>query len=554
MVKNFAVIDAAELELTTGLNILSGETGAGKSIITRALDMLLGGRASTDFIRSGKEKAIIEACFDISNNPLIEEKAEELGIELSADNNLILTREISHTTNNKSRINGRIVNLETTRKLSQYLIDVHAQHEYQKLLSSVDQLAIIDELGGEEAADLKQKVKDLYHKLQEKKQRLTELNQSEKERERRIDLLEFQLDEIESAELEIGEEEELRAKRKKLGNAEELSETLGDVYTQLYESDFQQSAIIDKISQFVKQIDKMSDLDEELEEIAEQLRETNYQLEDVAYKLRDYQDRIELNPQKLTAVEEKLNEINNLKRKYGDNIKEILTYRDEIKEELTTLKNSKQRKQELTAEIDELEAEYCKQAKKLSSLRQEIAADFAAKVVDELADLAITQAEFKVKFQQREEFSQLGIDKIEFLFAPNPGSDLKPLAEIASGGELSRVMLALKTITAELDQLSTLVFDEIDAGIGGRVAKLVAQKLTELAANYQVLCITHLPQIASQADHHYLIEKKVEAETTFVDLFPLNQEQRKKELARMLDGSLTETTLQHAEELIKNEN
>ncbi|AGB40540.1 DNA repair protein RecN [Halobacteroides halobius DSM 5150] len=551
IIKNFALIDKVDLEFASGLNILTGETGAGKSIIVNALEMLLGGRASTDFIREGEEKAIIEACFDISDNDNVVKKIKKLGIELSADQNLILTREISHKSNNKSRVNGRIVTLETIRQLSRYLINLHTQHEYQMLLSSTDQLKILDRLGEEKIVSLRKKVAAIYNKLQTKKKELTEISYNQKERERRVDLLRFQLQEIKEADLEVGEEKKLLTERKKLSNVEELNKTIEETYKQLYDSDYPQSALVDQLNQLVKDLEPLVQVDQELEKIINPLKEATYQLEDVAFQLEDYQAGIEFNSQRLAIVEDRLKQINDLKRKYGDNIEEIVAYYTEISQELSELKNNKQKKKKLKNKIKELKKEYLNLATELSQLRKKVANNLTEEILKQLSNLAITKAKFKVEFERREEFSSQGIDKVNFLFAPNPGSQLKPVADIASGGELSRVMLVLKSIMAQTDQLSSLVFDEIDTGIGGRVAKLVANKLVSLAKDYQLLCVTHLPQIACKADSHYLITKQVEHGKTYTKINKLLKEEKIKELARMLDGSLDQTTLEHAAELLQ---
>ncbi|WP_018249977.1 DNA repair protein RecN [Orenia marismortui] len=552
VISNFALIKDVKLELKPGLNILTGETGAGKSIIIKALDMLLGGRASTDYVRYGEDKAIIEGCFNLKDNFLAKEKVDELGLELSDDENIILTREISVNGNNKSRINGRVVTLEMVRGITQYLIDIHGQHEHQSLLNAEDHLRLLDEFGAKDLMEVKVGLINLYSKLQEKKKKLEELNYDERERERRIDLLEFQINEIEEAELKMNEDEELLEERKRLSNAEELSQTIGKAYSQLYQSEFEQSSIIDQVNQLSKEIDSLVKLDNELEEVAENLKSINYDLEDVSFKLRDYHDEIEFNPQRLNLIEERLDIISRLKRKYGDTISEILDYQDTIIKELDNIKNSQIRKEELKENIDKLEEEYLALAKKLSSKRKEMANILEKNISKELKDLSMMQTVFKIDFKERDTYSKDGIDKVEFLISPNPGSKLKPLAKIASGGELSRVMLSLKTITADIDQISTLIFDEIDTGIGGRVGKLVADKLDSLAKNHQIICITHLPQIACMADNHHLIMKKIVNNETETVIHPLKDNARIRELARMLDGSLSETTLDHAEELLKS--
>jgi len=552
LINNFALIKDVKLELTPGLNILTGETGAGKSIIIKALDMLLGSRASTDFIRFGEEKAVIEGCFDIKGNLLAKGVLKELGIDLSDDDALILTREISVSGNNKSRINGRVVTLEMVKELTQYLIDIHGQHEHQSLLNPEDHLRFLDEFGERELISLKESLKELYSKWQEKKNRLNKINYNEKERERRIDLLEFQINEIEQADLKLGEDEELLEEKKRLSNAEELSITVSKAYNSLYQSDFEQTAIIDQIKQFSKEIDSLVKIDNSLEEIAESLRNVNYELEDISFRLRDYNDQIEFNPQRLDMIEDRLKLINDLKRKYGDSVEEILDYYQEVDQKLAELKNSEVEKDELLTDISKLEKEYLVKAEELSTQRKKIAIKLEESIARELMDLSMLQTRFKIDFHKKENFTQDGIDKVEFLISPNPGSDLLPLIKIASGGELSRIMLALKTITADIDQISTLIFDEIDTGIGGRVGKLVADKLAVLSAKHQLICITHLPQIACMADNHYFIMKKVVNGETETVIHPLNNNGRVRELARMLDGTLTETTLEHAKELLKS--
>ena len=550
VIENFALIKKMNLEFNQGLNILTGETGSGKSTVIKALDMLLGARASTDFIRHGEEKAAIGACFDISDNYEIKNMAEELGIELSSDENLILRREINNSGHNKSRVNGQVVTLEMTRKLSRSLIDIQGQHEYQALLSSQEQLNLLDQFKGQEIKSLKEDLSEIVQVLKKKENKLEELNQDQKERERRIDLLKFQLNEIEEAELEVGEYEELMNEKDRLDNAEELNQTISSAYTKIYESDMHDSAILDDINQLVKELKKLVAIDEDLEDIASLLEKVSYDLEEVSFQLSDYQDGIEFNEQRLAFIIERLDTINDLKRKYGDSIEEILEYKDKISIELDDLTNSKEKKGKLKSEIADLKEEYYNYADQLSKLRKEVADKIEAEVLQQLDDLSMPEVKFKIKFSENDNFSANGKDKVDFLIATNPGSELKKLSKIASGGELSRVMLALKSITADLGELSTLVFDEIDAGIGGRVAKLVAEKLIVLSKNHQILCITHLPQIACMADQHYLIKKEVNNNQAETSAEALMKESQTKELARMLAGNINATTLGHATELI----
>ncbi|WP_255363839.1 MULTISPECIES: DNA repair protein RecN [unclassified Candidatus Frackibacter] len=558
---NFALIEELQVEFGAGLNIITGETGAGKSIIIKALEMLLGGRASTEYIRSGKQRAIIEATFDIDNNQKVKDELVSLGINYNSGEDLILTREITHNSNNRSRINGRIVTLAITRKISQYLIEIHGQHEDQVLFKPRKQLALLDEFAGEEARDLLDEVSKIYDELKEKKNKLNSLNQDEKERVRKIDLLKFQIDEIEEAELVAGEMEELLTTKKKISNIEDLKKITNQVYDQLYESDFQQMAVIDQLNQFTKDLNRVNEGDSKLESIIELLTEATYQLQEVAYELEDYQAGLEFEPHRLNEIEERLQSINRLKRKYGDSISEILEYQRKIQAELDELLASEIHLEELKKDIKGLEIEYLQVAEKLSNLRQDVAQEFIEKIMLELKDLSMEKSKFDINLTTRvdqageldlDKITANGIDRIEFLISPNPGEDLKPLARIASGGELSRTMLALKKVIAEVDQVETLVFDEVDTGIGGRVANLIAEKLVIISQKHQVLCITHLPQIASMGDIHYYISKNMETTHTKTKLKKLTDEAKVQELSRMLGGSsLNDATIDHVNEMIK---
>ncbi|SJZ85417.1 DNA repair protein RecN [Selenihalanaerobacter shriftii] len=558
---NFALIEKLQVGFHAGLNVITGETGAGKSIIIKALEMLLGGRASTEYIRSGQEKAVIEANFSIKDNEKVQNKLKEFGIQYNSVEGIILTREVSHSGNNRSRINGRIVTLDMTRAISQYLIEIHGQHDDQLLFKASNQLMLLDEFAGDKAKGLLEEVGKVYESLKKKKKKFATLNQNEKERARKVDLLKFQIDEIVKAELTKGEMEELLVEKKRLSNAEEMAKVTNQVYNQLYESGFQEMAIVDQLHQFDKDLSTIAELDPKLESIVELLTDATYKLEEVAYELNDYQDGLEFNSQRLNEIEKRIQVINQLKRKYGDNIAEILEYKAEIQAELEELTVSEETLQELEKEIKGLEVKYLEVANQLSNLRKKVAHDFEKKVMSELQDLSMGKSEFEIKLTSKVDndidlslnhITAYGIDNIQFLISPNPGEDLKPLAKIASGGELSRTMLALKKIIAESDQVQTLIFDEVDTGIGGRIANLVGEKLAIIAQSHQVICITHLPQIASMGDTHYYISKDMAANHTKTKLAYLTEEARIKELSRMLGGSsLTDTTREHAHEMIR---
>ncbi|MBM7622772.1 DNA repair protein RecN [Sporohalobacter salinus] len=558
---NFALIEELQIDFTSDLNIITGETGAGKSIVVKALEMLLGGRASTDYIRSGQNKAIIEANCSINNNQPVKNKLKQLGIEYDSNESIILTREITHNGNNCSRINGRIVPLKATREVSQHLIEIHSQHEHQALFQTRKQLSLLDDFGGEEIDRLLEKVERLYQQLKEKKEEHSDLNQNEKEKARRIDLLQFQVNEIEEAKLTAGEDEELLAEKKRLSNAEEITKIIRKIYANLYESGFEEVAIIDQLNQFVKELNSINNFDDELKSMTEILTDATYKLQEVAYQLDDYQHQLEFNPQRLNEIEERLQLINKLKRKYGDNVNEILDYQTKIQSELDDLLASETRLEELEKEIAELKKDYFTAASKLSDLRCKVAENFTDRIISELKDLAMEKSKFEIEVipmidsiedMELKQITSYGIDQIEFLISPNPGEDLKPLAKIASGGELSRTMLALKKIIAENDEVQTLIFDEVDTGIGGRVADLVAEKLAIIAKSQQVISITHLPQIASMGDTHYHISKSMTSDQTKTEVMQLKDKERIEELSRMLAGSqLTDATLEHADEMIR---
>ncbi|MGM0436729.1 MAG: DNA repair protein RecN [Bacillota bacterium] len=549
-VKNFALIKKLEINFNDGLNVLTGETGAGKSIIIGALEMLLGGRASRDVIRKGKEKAYIEAVYEPEKLELINNKLEEYGIE-SEDDILLLSREIKRTGRNRSRINGQLATLSMVRNISSYLVDIHGQHEHQSLLNVKLHLDFLDDFIGEKIMPLKNKINKKYNKIKNINKELKEIEIDEGEKARELDLLEFQINEIEKANLEIGEFEKLEKKYKKLSNAEDIFSTTGMIYNDINGDDFNNNGILDKIGHFMTELDSLKEYDEKLDKFHSQMENIYYLLQDLGYEIREYNEKLDFNKEILKEIEDRLDTINNLKKKYGDNIEEILEYKKKMKKRRDNLISQEDLIKELKDKRKKIKNDYYELAKELSNIRKKSAKNLEKRIKNELTDLAMEDVLFKVKFEKKE-LSEDGIDNIEFMISPNPGEDLKSLAKIASGGELSRIMLAFKKIIAEIDKVDTLIFDEVDSGVGGKTAQKMAEKLAVIGSKRQVICITHLPQIASMGDSHFYINKTTEDGKTYTNIDKLKDKEKPKELARMLGGvKMTDTTLEHAEEMIK---
>ena len=549
-VKNFALIEKLEINFKKGLNVLTGETGAGKSIIIGALEMLLGGRASREVIRNGKEKAYIEAVYEPEKLDLINNKLEEYGIEPDEDI-LLLSREIKRTGRNRSRINGQLATLSMVSNVSSYLVDIHGQHEHQSLLDVKLHLDFLDDFIGEKIISLKEKVTNKYNEIKNINKKLQEMEIDEGEKARELDLLEFQINEIENANLKTGEFKKLEKKYKKLSNAEDIFATTGMIYNDINGDDFNNNGILDKIGHFMTELDSLKEYDDKLDSFHSQMENIYYTLQDLGYEIREYNENLDFDKKRLKEIEDRLDTINNLKKKYGETIEEILEYNQKMKKRRNELVSQEDLIKELKEKRKNIKAEYYNKAEELSKIRKNSAKNLEEKIKDELTDLAMEDVLFKVKFEEKD-LAGDGIDDIEFMISPNPGEDLKPLAKIASGGELSRIMLAFKKIIAEIDKVDTLIFDEVDSGVGGKTAQKMAEKLAVIGSKRQVICITHLPQIASMSDNHFYINKTAENGKTYTNINKLNGEEKPKELARMLGGvKMTDTTLDHAEEMIK---
>jgi len=580
-IRNFALIDEIQLELSSGLNILTGETGAGKSIIIGAVSLVLGERGSADIVRAGTSNAIIESAVDISANRSVRRLLTEADLHSTEDNGmLLLARQIAANGRSRCHINSRLATISLLKDVGDLLVDIHGQHEHQSLFRPEKHLELLDSFGG--LVSLQEKVTEKYNQILRLHSELANLEKDRKAQLREKEFLEFQLNELEEAKLKEGEDEQLLAERKILNNAEMLFELANTVYTKLYGgSETEDFSIINGLKSLGFSMSKICQIDAGKKELDERLKSCLYELEDITRLIREYRDSVEFNPVRLEEVESRLDLIFKLKRKYGDTIKEILEYQANLAQTLDDLSLSSERISELRNQIDKLTEEAGRLSIELSEKRQEFSKELERLIENELHTLAMEKTVFQVLVERRQastrssaaldyendsprsnllsiikydgkqyELGPDGIDDIEFLISPNVGEELKPLTKIASGGEISRVMLALKTILAEIDEMPTMIFDEIDAGIGGRTAYIIGQKLKQIAKVRQVFCVTHLPQIACMADAHFLVEKKVYGNRTKIEARRLNEEERVHEIARMLGGQKTEITLAHAREML----
>ncbi|WP_427339213.1 DNA repair protein RecN [Caloranaerobacter sp. DY30410] len=550
-ISNFIIIEKMKITLDKGFNIITGETGSGKSIVIDALNILLGGRASKDYIRTGCNKAFIEGLFYLEKLESIKNVLDEYGIEFEQDNMLLISREIFSSGKSISRINGRVVTLSMLNKLTKKLVDLHGQHEHQSLLSVENHIELLDSLGKENIKSLVISVKEEFDKLKKLKSRLKEIGIDEMEKERKIDLLKFQLNEIDSAELKIDEEEKIISELNLLSNAEELLNTINDILECINSNDYYKTSLLDQINSVSKNLTKIVKYNNNFKEYNDIIETIYYQLKDIATELRLYQETIEYDPERIKLLEERLDLINNLKRKYGNTIEEILKYRDKIAYELEVILDNEKEIENIKKEIFLVEEKLNLICEKLSNERKLIGKQIEAEITKELKELNLKNVKFEVSFKKLDYFTEKGLDKVEFLISTNPGEPLKPLNKVASGGELSRIMLAIKTILADVDNIPCLVFDEIDTGISGKTAMIVGEKIRNIAQTRQVICITHLPQIAVLGDVHFYIEKREIEGKVVAKINKLNYEERVNEISRLLGGTkLTEMTKKLANEML----
>ena len=546
-VKNLALIKESDIYFKDGMNILSGETGAGKSIIIGSINIALGGKVNKEMVRSGEDHAMVELVFKVDREST-RKKLEDAGVTLE-DGEVIVTRKI---VNGRSitKVNGETFPVSALRDITALLIDIHGQHDHQSLLKVDKHIGILDEFAATEISDVKNDVLKAYNAYVDAKNELEMFDMDEEQRIRECEFYNFEINEITDADLTIGEDNDIEESFKKVANMKKILESVSVVHN-VMNGDTGEN-VLDMLGRAVSEMASVSDYDDSLKDIYNQLVSIEDLCISVSRDVSGYADSSEFDEERAKKLEERLDLINHLKLKYGNTIEKILEYRDEKQQKLELLENYDIKKKQAQQKLDETEKILDKKCEKLSNLRKKYAVEFEKRVVETLEDLNFLQVKFKVDFKKSGTYSANGNDKAEFMISTNPGEPLMPLAKIASGGELSRIMLGIKTIMAGQDDIDTLIFDEIDTGISGRSAQKVAEQMKLLSKKHQIICITHLPQIAAMADNHLKIEKTSEGNETSTKIYPLDEEKSVEELARMLGGAeITETVMQNAREMKK---
>lgn len=550
-IRNFAIIDDLTVSFSGGLTVLTGETGAGKSIIIDAVNILAGGRGSTEFIRHGEKKAELGGLFQINDDQHpIYLKLEEHGIEVE-EGTIILRRDLSDSGKSICRVNGKLVPLSVLREIGGSLIDIHGQHENQELMDEKFHIHLLDHFANADIKDIKTQYDEAYDAYRQLKREVAELSIDEQRVAQRIDLYQFQIQELEQAALRVDEEEALSEERIRLMNFHKIFERAN----MAYEAISGEGNGLDFIGNAMNSLDDIVRLDAIFKESSEAVTSSFYALQDAAYQIKNALDDLEFDDERLNEVEQRLALYQNMKRKYGTTVEEILAYHEKIEEELSQLINRDEAMQKNDVLLAEMEQKLHALAEKLTAIRKTNAVKLSEAIMNELRMLHMEKAQFIVNFDELTQFDANGKDSIAFYISTNVGEPPKSLPKVASGGELSRMMLALKTIFSTSNGITSIIFDEVDTGVSGRVAQAIAEKIANISVNSQVLCISHLPQVAAMADHHYYIKKQVEHDRTFTTISDMAQRERIEEISRMMSGAeITDLTLQHASELIQMAN
>lgn len=549
-IKNFAIIDKIQIDFQPKMTVLTGETGAGKSIVIDALGLLAGGRGSADYIRKGKKKALLQALFILPKNAPAYRILDEVGISYD-DNGLILQRELYRNGHNICRINGELVNLTNMRRVGETLIDIHGQNEHQELMRPDKHLSLLDSFANKQLRVLKDKYSESYQQYRKEKASLEKKEKNEKDWVQRLDMLQFQVQEIKTAQLQPEEEEQLAEEKEQLDNYQAIHDALENSYQLL---SGEENDALGQVGSVMEQMQRVAEFSPDLGQISQRVTDAYYGLSDSVRDVSNQLATMEWDEDRLDQIEHRLDDIHQLKRKYGNSISEILNYYQKIKSELKDMQQTDADSDEQKERVDELFKKSKQIARQLSSERKKSAVQLEKAVHKQLKALYMEKAVFSVKFLQGtdERLNSEGLDQVEFYIQTNPGESMGPLARIASGGELSRVMLALKTIFAQRQGVTSIIFDEVDTGVSGRVAQAIAEKISLIAQSSQVLCITHLPQVAAVSDHHYLVTKHVQDGRTETRVERLRQSEKIEELARMLAGTeITDLARKHAAELLK---
>ena len=547
-IRNVALIKESEISFGDGLNILTGETGAGKSMIIDSLQFALGGRAGKDFLRHGEKQAAVEALFSVQSQALTEKLAEN-GIAPEEDGTLLITRTLSEAGKSVCRINGSTVTVGMLKEIAEDMIDIYGQHEHQSLLNPVKHIRLLDRFCGAGFGEAMEEYKNSRQRLKDLEKQLAILIGDESQREQRMDMLLFQKEEIEAAELREGEEDALLEQKKRLSSMERLIRLTGESITLLYDGDDRAPSACDQLGDALAKLQEAAEYDAALSPLADALADGYAAVEDCARELKRQAEKQEADPEELERIEERLQLFYKLKRKYGGSIEAVLEFYEKAVQELEFLSNSSEKAAELSAKKAEEEKRLSALAETLTARRRATAEQVEEQIETALHDMEMKHARFHIQIEEKADWGADGKDKVEFLISANAGEPLKPLAKIASGGEMSRVMLALKTVLVDADEIGTFIFDEIDTGVSGRTARRVGEKMRFLGGKRQLLCITHLPQIAAMADNHFLIEKESDAGETVTRVTALDEEGAVREVARLMND-VTETTLAAARELL----
>lgn len=529
-IKNIGIIDEIMIDFSKGFNILTGETGAGKTLIIGALGIVAGGRFSKEMIRKGENHSFVEVSIYLPNHPK------------AVDGNIIISREIFENGRNTCKINGRLVTVNELKEFMNNIINIHGQNDNQNLLNKENHIKYLDKFLGKEFLSKKNEYTELYNKYVDINRKLKENYGDEKEKQRKLDLLNYQVNEIKNASLKINEDEELEEQRNLIINAEKISKSLNEADMQINEN------ALNSISIAIKNLEKIEDINIKYQKTLSSLKSNYYDLQEIAIDLNHYNSDTSFEEEERDEIENRIDEINDLKRKYGNTIEEILNYKNEVEEEIDKIENLEEKNKELKTELTKITVELEKRAIELHQTRQKYGIELETKINSELADLEMPNAKFKVNIENAT-FNKDGTDEIEFMITTNKGEDFKPLIKTASGGEMSRIMLAIKTVLSDVDEVPILIFDEIDTGISGKAGNAVGEKLKTISKNHQVIIVTHLASIAAKGDSNYYIYKEVEGDNTKTRIKNLNEQEVIEEIARIASGIVSEISLKHAMEL-----
>ena len=551
-IENIALIESLRIEFAQGFNVLTGETGSGKSIVVDCVNLVLGGRAERDLVRTGAEKGRVQALFDVSGCAPACALAEELGADCE-DGLLAVSRELSRGGRNVCRVSGAIVPLSALRRLTGMLMDIHGQHEHQSLLNPARHIDFLDAFGDAGHAARMEQVRKLHAERTQQASALKKLLSDAAEKARLIDMLTFQTSEIAEAKLKPGEEERLTAKLRVLENAEKIHEGVDRAYALTYRGGSRAASAQELLQRAAEAMEGIAGIDPRYEALSGRLRELYYSVQDVGYELQDILDHLTFDPAKIDKISERLDQIDRLERKYGPSLEDVISFGERAGARLEELRASDERVEERKAALKRVDAELKTACEALTQSRRALADGLSRAVMEQLGDLGMAKTRFEIRIEPEPKPGATGADRVEFLISPNPGEPLKPMSAIASGGELSRIMLALKAISMDAGGVDSMVFDEIDTGVSGRMAQVVGEKMCRIARSHQVLCVTHLPQIAALGDVHFVVEKRTDGERTQTSVHRLNDEGRVRELSRLVGGAEdSESSLSHARHMLSD--